>query len=237
MVYVAETPSVEETVLKVQTKVYKERIRLKEFFVDFDKLRSGYITQAQFKSGLSMANLQLTPNELQVLAESYANPDDPQLRVMHSLFCKHVDSVFGKTELEKVPREEVFSKPTGLVDPQRFAVLPGRDLGDEKEYKLALLCDKLQYAARTKRIQVKPFFDDFSKNQNSALKVNHVTAVQFWQVLKIHIAPDLLEEEVQLLLAKFAGDGMDADMVNYVAFARAVDPPTDVFDPYTLKAQ
>ena len=40
--------------------------------------------QFQFKSGLSMAGLNLTPEELQVLAESYANPEDPQLRVSHT---------------------------------------------------------------------------------------------------------------------------------------------------------
>lgn len=32
---------------QVKAKVFKQRIRLKDFFIDFDKLRSGYITQAQ----------------------------------------------------------------------------------------------------------------------------------------------------------------------------------------------
>ena len=113
--------------------------------------------------------------------------------------------------------QEVFSKPTGLVDPQRFSVLPARDLGDDKvtaahalpgtpphwcglgaakgrralgcgeggpraprmeadaaaagggglqEYKLALLCDKLQYQCRTKRIQVPP---DASPSQSTVM--------------------------------------------------------------------
>jgi len=33
--------------MQVKSKVFKQRIRLKDFFIDFDKLRSGYITQAQ----------------------------------------------------------------------------------------------------------------------------------------------------------------------------------------------
>eukprot|EP00959_Pyramimonas_sp_CCMP1952_P474796 9503851-Pyramimonas_sp.AAC.6 len=34
---------------QVQDKVYKCRIRIKEFFSDFDKLRCGYISQAQVR--------------------------------------------------------------------------------------------------------------------------------------------------------------------------------------------
>jgi hypothetical protein len=34
---------------QVKAKVYKQRIRLKDFFIDFDKLRSGYITQNQVR--------------------------------------------------------------------------------------------------------------------------------------------------------------------------------------------
>jgi len=120
MVYKATVPTTEEAVVKVQTKVYKDRIRIKEFFSDFDKLRCGFITQSQFKSGLSMAGLKLSAEEMQVLAESYCNPEDPQLRVGYTVFCKHVDSVFGKTELEKTPREPVHLKPDGLVNPYRF---------------------------------------------------------------------------------------------------------------------
>jgi hypothetical protein len=148
---------------QVKAKVFKQRIRLKDFFIDFDKLRSGYITQAQvtdhpcrkahtfgircyrlccphcpirlmilparkhppqffdkeapqlrlglwtslmrhrprrlcsqltrlvglgpptqFKSCLTMAGLNLTAEELEVLAVGYANPEDPTLRVHYT---------------------------------------------------------------------------------------------------------------------------------------------------------
>jgi hypothetical protein len=48
--------------------VYKTRLRLKDFIVDFDKLRCGEISPAQFKSGLSMAgarnDCQMHPSNL-----------------------------------------------------------------------------------------------------------------------------------------------------------------------------
>ena len=45
---------------QVKTEVYKNRIRIKDFFVDYDKLRSGSITRGQFQSGLSAARMALT---------------------------------------------------------------------------------------------------------------------------------------------------------------------------------
>ena len=41
--------------------MYKNRIRVKDFFVDYDKLRSGSITRGQFQSGLSAARMSLSP--------------------------------------------------------------------------------------------------------------------------------------------------------------------------------
>ena len=46
---------------QVKTEVYKNRIRVKDFFVDYDKLRSGSITRGQFQSGLSAARMSLSP--------------------------------------------------------------------------------------------------------------------------------------------------------------------------------
>ena len=50
---------------QVKTEVYKNRIRIKDFFVDYDKLRSGSITRGQFQSGLSAARMALTPTDLE----------------------------------------------------------------------------------------------------------------------------------------------------------------------------
>jgi hypothetical protein len=41
---------------QVKAKVYKQRIRLKDFFIDFDKLRSGYITQNQVRCTFPVAS-------------------------------------------------------------------------------------------------------------------------------------------------------------------------------------
>ena len=48
-----------------------KRVRIEEFFKDFDKLRKGKVTVNQFKSILSMLNFYLTEEEFQTLADKY----------------------------------------------------------------------------------------------------------------------------------------------------------------------
>lgn len=45
-----------------------KRVRIEEFFRDFDKLRKGKVTANQFTSILSMLNFQLTDAEFEALA-------------------------------------------------------------------------------------------------------------------------------------------------------------------------
>jgi len=49
----------------------EQRIRIGEFFRDFDKLRSGTITEAQFRIGLNMGKIVLSGNEFTHLAEHF----------------------------------------------------------------------------------------------------------------------------------------------------------------------
>jgi Ca2+-binding EF-hand superfamily protein len=48
-----------------------KRIRIEEFFYDFDKLRKGRVTKHQFKAILSSMNLNLTENEFESLHSKY----------------------------------------------------------------------------------------------------------------------------------------------------------------------
>ncbi len=47
----APTPSIESLLEKIRDGVYKKGVRTTEFFRDFDKLRSGVITEKQVKLG------------------------------------------------------------------------------------------------------------------------------------------------------------------------------------------
>jgi hypothetical protein len=61
----------EDILSKIRKKVKESSIRLKEFFRDFDKLRSGKITQNQFRGGLNMANIHLSSAEYDLIINGF----------------------------------------------------------------------------------------------------------------------------------------------------------------------
>ena len=55
----------------LRSLVLMKRIRINEFFRDFDKLRKGKVTKAQFKAVLATLSIQLTDEEYQTLINRY----------------------------------------------------------------------------------------------------------------------------------------------------------------------
>lgn len=78
----------------------QQRIRIGEFFRDFDKLRSGFITEGQFRIGLNMAKVVLSSHEFEELCNHFqASKEGKHVRWRD--FCDAVDEVFTKKGLEK----------------------------------------------------------------------------------------------------------------------------------------
>lgn len=81
-----------------------KRVRIEEFFKDFDKLRKGKVTVPQFKSILSMLNFYLTEEEFESLALKY-NSDDNMFK--YSEFCNLINSAFTIQGIDKNPTATV----------------------------------------------------------------------------------------------------------------------------------
>ena len=78
---------------RLQALVVMKRIRIEEFFFDFDKLRKGKVSKKQFESILSMLSINLTFEELGALYEKYKTNDPLQTFNYHE-FCKTINSAF-----------------------------------------------------------------------------------------------------------------------------------------------
>lgn len=90
---------VEDVLAKLRQVCKEQRIRVSEFFRDFDKLRTGFITHAQFRIGLNMAKIVLSGNEFNHLCEHFAGNNNNQVKWREFSDC--VDEVFTKKGLEK----------------------------------------------------------------------------------------------------------------------------------------
>lgn len=65
---VRNTPvDVDDVLARVRKNCLEQRIRVGEFFRDFDRLRSGFITANQFRMGLSMAKIPISHAEFEQL--------------------------------------------------------------------------------------------------------------------------------------------------------------------------
>jgi len=62
----------QDLISKLQSKVKEFRIRIREFLRDFDGLRSGSITQTQFRLGLNIAKIPLSDPEFKILIDEYS---------------------------------------------------------------------------------------------------------------------------------------------------------------------
>ena len=77
---------------RLRIAVFKNGVRTTEFFKDYDKLRSGLITENQFVCGLSLAvgkEGQLSRSEIQQVVDFYRIPDG---RVRYTDFCEMMEN-------------------------------------------------------------------------------------------------------------------------------------------------
>jgi len=83
-----------------------KRVRIEEFFIDFDKLRKGKVTKNQFQSILSMLNFNLTKYEFDSLAAKYRTAD-PEEMFNYKDFCACINGAFTTYGIQKAPLAKV----------------------------------------------------------------------------------------------------------------------------------
>ena len=104
-----------EIVDRISIACHKEGIRMVDFFKDYDRLRSGMVTDRQFASGLT-AGVQKSANlcseDINQLIEYYRRPDG---RCDYKSFSDTVENVFTIPDMEKKPLASVNRPPRGLL--------------------------------------------------------------------------------------------------------------------------
>lgn len=201
-------------VRKIQSKVVERRIRLSDFFRDFDPLRKGFCTAGQLKTVLTVSNLEreIDRNDFNHIVDVYTREDG---QFCWKLFVRDIDSAFSVPGLEKDPLAT-----TSLPDATTTA--PGRrnhmKLTSHQRNKFNKLEDKLRSRIVKRRILTKPAFKDMDKSNKM-----FVTRNQFMRVMGT-LGFDLTLEEVAILSTVYCDRGNHNDF-NYVDFIKSCDPP------------
>jgi len=91
---------------RIRATVVMKRIRIEEFFLDFDKLRKGRVTKNQFFSILCQLGFNLTNEEFASLHQRYRT-DDPEQFFNYPAFVASINKAFTTTGIQKAPTVRV----------------------------------------------------------------------------------------------------------------------------------
>jgi Ca2+-binding EF-hand superfamily protein len=224
----------EEVENRIRVLLMKHRLRLDENFRDYDPLRSGFITSGQFKSALGSIKFpktQLTDDQLETLISKYIAPyDETEYKVKYTDFLENMNKVFTEKGLEKIPTKSP-------VAPKHLLLMSKQNLANEKETEIEKIIKKIKNLVATKRIYLKPFFQDFDQVTKGTYSTHHVSKHRFERALHM-LGIKLSPSEYNLLCQKYDDKG-NSD-VNYVMFMKdiqeGIEEPEFTLQPdFTIK--
>ncbi|XP_067828759.1 uncharacterized protein [Heptranchias perlo] len=218
------SPEILEVFDKIRRIVFIKGIRTPEFFKDYDRLRSGLITESQFIRGLNLTCGKegiLTEQDIQTLLKCFGAPDG---KVRYRDFCDVMEHAFNIPHLEKNPTAEVCRPPRGTL----FKL--GAKLTDAEEKRLEIVLRELSEQVEKRQLLVNPFFKDY--DENVAYR-RLLTKSQFERTMD-YLGLSVLPMDFRLLCKKFEDPATGE--INYVAFSQAVDKEytgfkVDSFEP------
>lgn len=223
------TRSVPMLIRYIKQTVRRDRIRLDEYYRDFDKLRHGNVTTAQFSAGLSTAGFVMSKEEMKLLGDEYACRElldsVGQSFVAWKRFVDDIESVFTTKGLERAPNHDLNALLTR--SDQFGGVKAEKELTMDEEKSVTQTVVTMKRAIDRRRLNIKPTFEDFDRS-----KQGFISATKFERVLSML---DLLPadgSQTRLLLVKFreqVASGTASSTlssicdVNYRAFLQALD--------------
>ncbi|CAH2267994.1 jg8436 [Pararge aegeria aegeria] len=169
-----------DLMMRVQEFVLQRRIRVSEFFRDYDPLNCGRIAPQQFRRALDAIGLGsiMTNSEALCILRHYVDPNDPE-RVCWRTFEDDCDQVFAIKELEKHPNVLAGAAAEAVAElPPRGSAA---ERGGQPEYEVDLAQTALlrvRAACKERSIDLRPSFGEHDEHNNG-----HVSRAQVRRVL------------------------------------------------------
>ncbi|KAJ3202622.1 hypothetical protein HDU67_000392 [Dinochytrium kinnereticum] len=193
-------------------EVYKDRIRLIEFFKDYDRHNYGYVSVAQFHAGIRLAELKIDGIQVKTLVEAYKNPKNNM--VGYRKFCNDIDTVFTVSNLEKNPTADV------QPPPREYLIQGCNELSPVEEARCREIITRFRQIINERRLLLAPYFKDFEKYLGNMGRVTRSHFSRLLSTMKL----DVSDNDLHILFKKFE-DRQQAKVV-YMEFIRTIDPTT-----------
>jgi len=201
---------------RITARVVERRLRLEDFFRDYDKLRKRTCSKNVVRTIFGLLNItaDMRPGDYEQLERLYVNE---QGEFRYADFCADVNASFGKPNLQKFPLEVV-----KMVDASTTACARWNQLKSPPEDAMHIdrLVEQIRTVVMAQRIQLRPYFLDVDKYHKGI-----VQRPSFKRVLASN-GIKLSDGELELLADGYCNRGILAE-IDYNVFLKAVDPPTD----------
>ncbi|XP_038219906.1 uncharacterized protein LOC119838142 [Zerene cesonia] len=169
-----------DLMLRVQEFVMQRRVRVSEFFRDYDPLNSGRISPQQFRRALDIMGFNAIMSDLEMLCVTrhYLDPNQPD-RVCWRTFEDDCDQVFTIKELEKHPDAAAggAAAVVAALPAVGSAAERGGPAPDELDLAQAALL-RVRAACNERSIDLRPAFGEHDEHNNG-----HVSRSQVRRVL------------------------------------------------------
>ena len=141
---------------EVQKLCLSKRLRLRGYFLDFDRLNHKRVTRSMFDRAIGSTRLPLTTAQVDELKDFYS---DGENSVDYDTFCREVDTVFFVEGLEQSPTKQVHLTLQGEeLHPYGVQATPV-----ERQVALEIL-GSVAREVRLRGVILKNFFRDFDPN-------------------------------------------------------------------------
>lgn len=224
--YTDVTQDAQTVVDLLKKAVFRGRIRMTEFFSDFDPLRTGYMSAGKFRTALVASGaMPLNERQMQVLTLRYVDPTDNQ-RVRYLDLLQEIETVFTTASMQYDPHSTGTDFTPNLIK-------EGTMLPPAHEEAVQIVLARLAHLVKTKGLLLRQPFDDYMKNVNSPKQIDEVTYVQFRNGLG-RTGLEVSGDEAELIALKFPGKAQG--YIDYVAFVCSIDEGERIFSTRMPKA-
>uniref|UniRef100_T1IXR3 EF-hand domain-containing protein n=1 Tax=Strigamia maritima TaxID=126957 RepID=T1IXR3_STRMM len=209
------------TLKKIRHHVMEKRIRVSEFFRDYDYTRTGSIPESQFVRGLDLMlvgafsqDCRVSPDELGALLTHYRDPTKRE-NILWRRFEIDVDAVFVTRNLEKNPT--IRPEPAEYVNPK--VVHDPLPLWSTVNHA-SIALEKLRTKVRQQNIDLRSYFLDFDR-----CRVSRVSPSIFDRAIS-HFQFQLPEADLDALRVVYS----DNRGFNYARFSDDLRPEQKEYD-------
>eukprot|EP01105_Mastigella_eilhardi_P015378 TRINITY_DN3512_c0_g1_i1.p1 TRINITY_DN3512_c0_g1~~TRINITY_DN3512_c0_g1_i1.p1 ORF type:complete len:919 (-),score=238.89 TRINITY_DN3512_c0_g1_i1:73-2514(-) len=212
----AEISAYDRVMERLKEEVATKRIRMLDFFQDYDKFHTGHIAEPQFRSGFnaSRAAQWASQEDINELVYVFGGEEDGKVRYID--FCCELEGGKNWTkELTKNPALEMPQPAAQLSSRTQYKA--GAEAMDSTHLaKAKAIIGQFTRMVVGKRIPVRSYFVDFDRTRCGRLSPSHFRRAM--SLMKV----ELNEEDFQLVTGYYSVEPQG--MVDYLSFVRDVDP-------------